>query len=128
MASAGLRLYPGRGSALAGPRRALVPALSQRALLWIAASLLVVTAALNFYLFQVSVVATSAYEVQRLERDRQSWLARNQQLELELAKSRSLAWVEFQAAQQLGMTRAERLLYLPVETAPPGLPGRSRYP
>lgn len=71
-----------------------------------------VAAALNFYLFQVSIVATSAYDLQRLQQERQDWLARNQQLELELAKARSLAWVSYKATQDLHMVPGGEPVYL----------------
>ena len=94
--------------ALAGPG-------SERVILWIGASLLFVTAVLNFYVFQVSVVATSAYELQSLERERDAWRARNQQLRLELAKAQSLRWIEFEAVQHLGMVAGQDRIYLRVE-------------
>lgn len=91
---------------------AIAPVLPQRLLLWVGASLLLVAVALNFYLFQVSIIATSAYQLQRLEQERQDWLARNQQLELELAKARSLRWVDYQASQRLGMVKGEEPIFL----------------
>lgn len=92
----------------------LVAATSERVLPWAVASLLFVTAVLNFYIFQVSVVATSSYEVQRLERDRDAWRTQNEQLALELAKARSLGWVEFQAIDRLGMVRGRDPLFIRV--------------
>jgi hypothetical protein len=91
---------------------AIRPLLSQGVILWIGASLLLVAAALNFYLFQVSIVATSAYDLQRLQQERQDWLSRNQQLELELAKARSLAWVRYKAIQDLHMVQGGEPVYL----------------
>lgn len=88
---------------------------SEGVMLWTAASLLFVTVALNFYVFQVSVVATSAYELQRLERERDAWRARNSQLQLELSKGRSLRWVEHEAIRRLGMVKGEKPIYLRVE-------------
>jgi hypothetical protein len=75
---------------------------------WLGLTLLLATVALSLYLVQVSSVATAGYELQRLGVERDGWLARNQQLELELAKRRSLAWVEAQAGERLGLTRPER--------------------
>ena len=81
--------------------------------------LIFITAVLNFYVFQVSVVATSAYEVQALDRERDTWKARNQQLELELSKAQSLRWVEYDATQRLGLGRGDDPVYLKVETYRP---------
>jgi len=114
---AGFALSPRRfGPALLGasaPFRS--GSLSALALSWIGMALLFVTAALSVYLVQISTVATAGYELQRLEAARNGWLARNEQLELEIAKHRSLAWVESQALQRLGMVRAQKPLYLSVQ-------------
>ena len=67
-------------------------------------------------LVQISAVANAGYDLQRLEAERKGWLARNEQLELELAKRRSLAWVESQAVQRLGMVRAEKPVYVQVDS------------
>jgi hypothetical protein len=63
----------------------------------------------------MSAVATAGYELQRLETERAAWMARNEQLELEIAKRLSLAWVEADAVDRLGMVRAEKSLYVPVD-------------
>src|SRR5262245_46033310 len=75
---------------------------------WLGLTLLVATAALSFYLVQISTVATAGYELQRLEAERDAWLARNEQLEYELAKRRSLPWVEAQAVGRLGLVRPDK--------------------
>jgi len=85
---------------------------------WIAVALLLFTFAVSLYLIQVSTVATSGYELQRLESERDGWRARNEQLEFELAKRQSLPWVEAQAVQRLGMSRTEQPIYLPAVAAP----------
>jgi hypothetical protein len=77
-------------------------------------AVLFVTAALSVYLVQMSAVATSGYELQRLETERAGWMARNEQLELEIAKRLSLAWVEADAVDRLGMVRAQKSVYLTV--------------
>ncbi len=84
---------------------------------WIAVSLLFLGALVSLYLVQVSSVTMTGYDLEQLELERQTWLARNQQLEVELAKRRSLAWADLQATSQLGMTRAERPIYLTVTPA-----------
>lgn len=92
----------------------LVAGPDERALPWAVATLLFVTAVLNFYIFQISLVATSSYELQRLERDRDTWRARNEQLQLEIAKARSLRWVEYDAVHRLKLVRSEDPLYIVV--------------
>jgi hypothetical protein len=96
--------------------RARRPAVSRLALGWIATGLLLAGGILSLYLVQVSSVAMAGYDLERLEVERQTWLARNQQLEVELAKRRSLAWSELQATQQLGMTKSERPIFLQVKS------------
>jgi hypothetical protein len=57
------------------------------------------------YLLQTGGALTTGYEIQKLERERAIWLNRNQQLEVEIARARSLPWVENQAVYRLGMQR-----------------------
>ena len=90
---------------------------SALAVSWIGMALLFTTGALSVYLIQISAVANAGYDLQRLETERKGWIARNEQLELELAKRRSLAWVEAQAAQRLGMVRADKPAYIQVGSA-----------
>jgi cell division protein FtsL len=59
------------------------------------------------YLLQASGVATTGYDIQRLQAERDDWQLRNEQLQLELAKRRSLTWIEAEATSRLGMVRAE---------------------
>jgi len=68
------------------------------------------------YLLQTSGVATTGYDIQRLQADRDDWQLRNEQLQLELAKRRSLTWIEAEATTRLGMVRPEptALTYLKV--------------
>jgi hypothetical protein len=96
------------------PPDARLAAPSALAVSWISMALLFATAALSVYLVQISAVANAGYDLQRLETERKGWLARNEQLELELAKRRSLAWVESQALTRLGMVRAEKPIYVQV--------------
>lgn len=92
---------------------------------WIGVTFLLGAAAFSLYLIQVSSVATAGYELQRLEAERKGWLARNEQLELELAKRRSLAWAELQAVQRLGMVRGSDSVYVvvPLPKPPPARVG-----
>jgi len=59
------------------------------------------------YLLQTSGVATTGYDIQRLQTERDDWELRNEQLQLELAKRRSLTWIESEATGRMGMVRAE---------------------
>ncbi len=108
---------PGRMPSLAINRPHERLGASALAISWIGMTLLFATAALSVYLVQISAVANAGYDLQRLEGERKGWTARNEQLELELAKRRSLAWVEAQAAQRLGMVRAEKPAYIKVGSA-----------
>jgi cell division protein FtsL len=59
------------------------------------------------YLLETSRIATTGYDIQRLQVERDDWELRNEQLQLELAKRRSLTWIEAEATSRLGMMRAE---------------------
>jgi hypothetical protein len=67
------------------------------------------------YLITTSSVVGTGYNIQRLERERDEWHARNAQLELELAKVRSLPWVEAQATTRMGMVKSERPAFVAVD-------------
>src|SRR5262245_50142683 len=66
---------------------------------------------------QLGGVTTSGYDLQRLQAERNEWRQRNEQLELELAKVQSIAWIEVEAVRRLGMQKAGRVAYL--EVVPP---------
>jgi hypothetical protein len=72
------------------------------------------------YLLQTGGALTTGYEIQKLERERTIWLNRNQQLEVEIARARSLAWVEHEAAYRLGMQRPTQAVVVHVDTPVPG--------
>jgi hypothetical protein len=59
------------------------------------------------YLVQTSGVATTGYDIQHLQAERDDWQLRNEQLQLELAKRQSLTWIESEATGRMGMVRAE---------------------
>jgi len=86
---------------------------------WISGALLFLAVAVGLYLIQVSSVSTAGYEVQRLQAEKKAWQARNEQLELELAKKRSLVWAESQAAERFGMVRAGKPVYVAVDSRVP---------
>ena len=71
------------------------------------------------YLVQTGGVLATGYTIQRLRAERNSWRVRNQQLELELAKVRSLGWIENDAVSRLGMQRPTQQTIVRVDTPPP---------
>jgi cell division protein FtsL len=94
-----------------------LPLLGQvRATAWLPAILLAACALALVYLFETSGIATTGYDIQRLQTERTEWQLRNEQLRLELHKLHSLTWVESEARGRLGMQRPEtnKLTYLRV--------------
>jgi cell division protein FtsL len=94
-----------------------IPVLGQvRASAWLPAILLAACALALVYLFETSGIATTGYDIQRLQTERTEWQLRNEQLRLELHKLRSLPWVESEATSRLGMQRpaADKLTYVRV--------------
>ena len=67
------------------------------------------------YLLQTGGALTTGYEIQKLERERSAWIHRNQQLEVEIARARSLAWVEHEAVHRLGMQRPPQSIVVQVD-------------
>src|SRR5918911_380091 len=84
---------------------------------WLPSILLAACAVALVYLVQTSGVATTGYDIQRLQAERTEWQLRNEQLRLELAKLRSLTWVRSEATSRLGMVRPDpnKLTYLRVQ-------------
>jgi hypothetical protein len=78
-----------------------------RAAGWLPTALLAISVVALVYLLQTSAVATTGYDIQRLQTERADWQLRNEQLRLELAKRRSLTWVEAEAVGRLGMQRPD---------------------
>jgi len=83
-----------------------------RAELWLPTILLAACAVALFYLAETSGIATTGYDIQRLQAQRSEWQLRNEQLSLELDKLHSLAWVESQATTRLGMQRPTRVTHI----------------
>jgi hypothetical protein len=81
--------------------------------------LLLIVIAPPAYLSQTGGALTTGYNIQRLQEERNSWRVRNQQLELELAKARSLTWIETEAVNRLGMQRPAKPTVISVDTPPP---------
>ena len=73
---------------------------------WLPSILLAGCLVALMYLLQTSGIATTGYDIQRLQAERDDWQLRNEQLQLELAKRHSLTWIESEATGRLGMVRA----------------------
>lgn len=71
------------------------------------------------YLLQTGGALSTGYEIQKLERERAIWGNRNQQLEAEIARARSLIWVEHEAVHRLGMRRPDSQLIVRMDSVPP---------
>jgi hypothetical protein len=91
--------------------------LRERRRAWVPLGILGFGLALLLFSMQVGSFTTSGYDHQRLQAERDEWRQRNEQLDLELAKVQSLAWIEVEAVQRMGMQRATHVTYLEV---PPG--------
>lgn len=83
------------------------------------ALLTLIVLAPSVYLAQTGGVLASGYTNQRLRAERNAWRVRNQQLELELAKSRSLAWIETEAITRLRMQPPIDRTIVRVDMPPP---------
>lgn len=76
------------------------------------------------YLSQTGGALATGYSIQKLQAERRQWQMRNRQLELELAKARSLAWIEAEAVQRLGMQRPSQPTVVRIDRPIPAGPGR----
>ena len=96
-----------------------LPTVRWRLVLWLSALTVLAGLAAASYLAYVGSRATTSYSIQRLQGERDAWRVRNDQLRLELAKVRSLTWVEHEAVTRLNMQKPAQLVYLKVEAAGP---------
>lgn len=71
------------------------------------------------YLLQTGGALTTGYEIQKLERERAAWISRNQQLEVEIARARSLVYVEHEAVHRLKMERPAQQKVVRLDTPIP---------
>jgi len=67
------------------------------------------------YISQASGVATTGYDIQTLEAQRQQWLARNEQARARIAALESLDRVEVEARMRLQMSAPKGILFVAVE-------------
>src|SRR5262249_55783522 len=81
----------------------------ERSRAWVPLVILVTGLVLLLYSMQLGSMTTSGYDLQRLQSERNEWRQRNEQLQLELAKVQSLAWIEVEAVRRLGMEKADRV-------------------
>jgi len=70
------------------------------------------------YLLQTGGAMSTGYEIQKLEKERTAWMNRNQQLEVEIARARSLIWVEHEAVHRLGMQRPPQSIVIKIDSIP----------
>jgi hypothetical protein len=91
----------------------------ERSRAWVPLVILVTGLVLLLYSMQLGSMTTSGYDLQRLQSERNEWRQRNEQLQLELSKVQSLAWIEVEAVRRLGMEKADRVTFL--EIAPPAM-------
>jgi hypothetical protein len=118
-------IAPGAGHAPAG---LLTRRLFVRPAAVVVLGLLLLALAPPLYLLQTGGALTTGYNIQRLQQERAAWIVKNQQLEAELAKARSLSWVEHEAVYRLGMQPAGQATVVRMDVPPPTssrpLPGR----
>jgi hypothetical protein len=100
------------------PRR---PRRRRPRLIWVVLVALVALAP-PAHLAQTSGVLATGYTIQRLQGERTAWQVKNQQLELELAKARSLAWIETEAVHRLGMQRPSEQSMVAIDVTMPSNP------
>ena len=74
------------------------------------------------WLWYTGSIATSTYDIQRLRTERAAWQTKNEQLRVELARVRSLTWVEHEAVSRLQMQKAPPPVYLSLDGAQPVRP------
>lgn len=86
-----------------------------RLVLWLTGLAVAVTLAAAAHLAQSASAQTSIYYLHQLRTERDRWQTRNEQLEVELARVRSLAWVEHEAVSRLGMQKADKVVFLTVD-------------
>ncbi|MDP8925163.1 MAG: hypothetical protein M3O34_20150 [Chloroflexota bacterium] len=85
----------------------------------ILAGLLFVGLAPPAYLLQTGNALSTGYTIQRLQAERTQWIVKNEQLTAEIARARSLAWVESEAVNRLRMQRSAEQILVRVDVPPP---------
>ncbi|MFN0072103.1 MAG: hypothetical protein ACKVVP_11520 [Chloroflexota bacterium] len=72
-----------------------------------------------FFLSVTSEAVTTGSSVEKLRLERDNWRHQNRQLEFELSKLQSLAWVENEAVKRLGMRPSRPAIYMSMDRPPP---------
>lgn len=83
------------------------------------AGLLLIGLAPPAYLLQTGGALSTGYTIQRLQTEQTQWMVKNEQLGAEIARARSLAWVEAEAVNRLGMQRPAQQIVVRVDVPPP---------
>ncbi|MFN8523069.1 MAG: hypothetical protein U0821_08165 [Chloroflexota bacterium] len=86
---------------------------------WIVLVVLALATAPFLHLVNTGGAMSTGYAIQDLRAERDRWRMRNQQLELELAKAHSLAWIEQEAVRRLGMQRPSQVTTVRLQSSPP---------
>jgi len=73
------------------------------------------------YLLQTGGALSTGYTIQQLQKERSAWIVKNEQLGAEIARARSLAWVETEAVHRLGMQRPAQQTVVRVDVPPPSI-------
>lgn len=76
------------------------------------------------YLSVTSEAVTTGATVERLRTEREQWRQQNRQLEYELSKLQSLAWIENEAVTRLGMRQTMPSIYMIIDRT---LPAAARF-
>ena len=87
----------------------------------ILAGILLVGLAPPAYLLQTGGALSTGYTIQRLQTERSQWIVKNEQLSAEIARARSLAWVEAEAVHRLGMQQPTQQTVVRVDVPPPSV-------
>jgi hypothetical protein len=85
----------------------------------ILAGLMLAGLAPPIYLLQTGGALSTGYTIQQLQRERSAWIVKNEQLGAEIARARSLAWIEAEAVHRLGMQRPTQQTVIRVDVPPP---------
>lgn len=96
-----------------------LPPVRWKFILWLSVLTGLVGLVAASYLAYTGSVATSSYNLQRLQTEREQWQTRNAQLRVEVAKVRSLTWVEHEAVSRLKMQKPGQLTYLKLDAVAP---------
>lgn len=78
------------------------------------------------YLSQASAVATTGYDIKRLESEKKQWQAKNEQLRFQVSQLMSLDRIEREASARLGMGKPQQVAFVSEPAAPRSVAVSSR--